>query len=418
LVPGALAIGERFVLWPSVRVSGEQEEPGESEGGDNGEDDEEDRSLSARTARLAVRRPLWTAVACVLLLGVAATGLLRYGLANPILQSLPDDEGTRRAYAAATAGFPADGVMAPTVAVVRGADPAQSADRLEQLEHLIANESGVAAVLGPGDLEGLDTNAFVSEDDELARFLIVFKEDPLDEGAIDTLRRLEDSAPALLSQIGLSDAQLLFGGDTAIAASLVERTLEDLWRVVPLALIATFLILAFYLRSLVAPIYLVAASMLALFAALGLSAYLYAPFFDPSAFAFFVPFAVSILLFSLGSDYNVFLAGRIWDEAERRPLREAVEVADAKAAKPIATAGLILAASFALLALVPLTSFRAVALAMSVGLLLDTFLVRQLLVPAVVVLVGSRSGWPGQRLGSNLPEKQNEPGRADEESEG
>ena len=111
-------------------------------------------------------------------------------------------------------------------------------------------------------------------------------------------------------------------------------------------------------------------------ASLGLSAYLYEPLFGPSAFAFFVPFAASVLLLALGSDYNVFLAGQVWDEADRRPLREAVEVADARAARSIAIAGIILTASFALLSLVPLTTFRAIALTMALGLLLDTFLVR------------------------------------------
>ena len=177
----------------------------------------------------------------------------------------------------------------------------------------------------------------------------------------------------------------------------------------PVALVLTFLVLALFLRSLVAPLYLLAASVLALLGALGLSAYLYEPLFDPNAFPFFVPFAVSILLLALGSDYNIFLAGSVWDEARERPLREAVAVASARAARPIAAAGLILAASFALLALVPLTTFRAIALTMALGLLLDAFLVRQILVPALVVLVGPRGGWPGRGLG-----KQDEPQGADE----
>ncbi|HVF00870.1 MAG TPA: MMPL family transporter [Rubrobacteraceae bacterium] len=152
---------------------------------------------------------------------------------------------------------------------------------------------------------------------------------------------------------------------------------------------------------------------LPLFSALGLSAYLYEPLFDPNAIAFFVPFAVSVLLLALGSDYNVFLAGHVWDEARQRPLREAVELTSTRAARPIAAAGVILAASFAMLALVPLTTFRAVAFAMSVGLLLDAFLIRQLLVPALIVLVGRRSGWPGRQLGQQ-PGKQNGPVQVDE----
>src|SRR5690606_31131818 len=102
---------------------------------------------------------------------------------------------------------------------------------------------------------------------------------------------------------------------------------------------------------------------------------------DHQGLAYFVPFGAAVLLLSLGSDYNVFLTGRIWQEARGRPLREAVRVAGARAATPIAIAGLVLAASFALLALVPLRAFHQLAFAMTFGLLLDAFLVRTLLVP-------------------------------------
>lgn len=411
-VPATLAIGERFVLWPNARPGGQ--EGGPEEAADESEDESEDapseeRSWRARVARLAVHRPLTSAIACVLILGAAATGLFRYELANPLIQALPASAEPQRAYAAATAGFPAAGVVSPTVALVREPGLAGQQDRLEELGRLLEAQPGVAAVFGPGDLpnglEGLGENAFVAESGDLARFLVIPEEDPLDERAVDAVQRLQDRAPTLLDRAGLGDAELLFGGDTAISAGLVERTFRDLGRVAPVALLATFLALALFLRSLVAPLYLVAASVLALLGALGLSAYLYEPLFGPNAVTFFVPFAVAILLLALGSDYNVFLTGRVWEEARGRPLREAVEVASTRAAGPIATAGLILAGSFALLAIVPLTTFRVVALTMALGLLLDAFLVRQLLVPALVVLVGRISGWPGQRLGKGPQER-------------
>jgi len=149
-----------------------------------------------------------------------------------------------------------------------------------------------------------------------------------------------------------------------------------------------------FLRAVVAPLYLVAASALTLAAALGITVYTFQGLLGFGEITYFVPFAAAVLLLSLGSDYNVFLAGDIWAEARRRPLREAVEVAGARAATPITVAGIVLAGSFALLALVPVRPFRELALAMAVGLLLDAFLVRTLLVPALIVLVGGRSAWP------------------------
>ena len=105
-----------------------------------------------------------------------------------------------------------------------------------------------------------------------------------------------------------------------------------------------------------------------------------------------------MLLLALGSDYNVFLVGPVWQEARRRPLEEAVRVAGARAATSITVAGLVLALSFALLALVPIRPFRELAFIMAAGLLIDAFLVRTLLVPALIVLVGERSAWPNRRF--------------------
>ena len=105
-----------------------------------------------------------------------------------------------------------------------------------------------------------------------------------------------------------------------------------------------------------------------------------------------------MLLVALGSDYNVFVAGRIWDEARRMRLREAIAVAVPQAARAVTVAGLALAASFALLAIAPLRSFREFAFVMAVGVLVDTFVVRTLLVPALTSLFGERAWWPGRRV--------------------
>ena len=151
-----------------------------------------------------------------------------------------------------------------------------------------------------------------------------------------------------------------------------------------------------FLRSLLAPLYLLAASVLALLAAFGLTVWIFQGILGYDGLVYYVPVVVAVLLVSLGSDYNVFVVGRIWDEARRRPLRDAVAVAVPQASGAIGTAGLALAASFALLALVPLDQFREIAAAMALGILIDTFIVRSLLVPALVVLAGRAGRWPAR----------------------
>jgi len=113
---------------------------------------------------------------------------------------------------------------------------------------------------------------------------------------------------------------------------------------------------------------------------------------------YYVPFAAAVLLVSLGSDYNVFVVGRIWEEARRRPLRDAIAIAAPRAARAITVAAVALAGSFALLAVVPLGQFREFAFTMTAGVLIDSFIVRSLLVPALISVFGTAGAWPGGRL--------------------
>jgi putative drug exporter of the RND superfamily len=112
---------------------------------------------------------------------------------------------------------------------------------------------------------------------------------------------------------------------------------------------------------------------------------------------YFVPFAAGVLLVSLGSDYNVFVVGRIWEEARALPARDAVAVAAPRASGAITTAGVALAASFGLLAVIPLEQFRQLAIIMAVGVMLDSIIVRSFLVPALVALTGRLGMWPGHQ---------------------
>jgi RND superfamily putative drug exporter len=112
---------------------------------------------------------------------------------------------------------------------------------------------------------------------------------------------------------------------------------------------------------------------------------------------YYVPFTVAVLLVSLGSDYNIFVVGRIWEAARRQPLRDAVATAVPRASRAITMAALALAAGFAMLAIVPLAQFREIAVAMVLGILIDAFVVRSVLVPALVLLFGDAGRWPGRR---------------------
>jgi putative drug exporter of the RND superfamily len=253
----------------------------------------------------------------------------------------------------------------------------------------------VAGVVGVRDQpEQLHGPLFVNERGDAARFAVIFDDDPLSTHAIHALRRIQSDLPSLLRSAGLTGVQAGVAGDTALAKDSVDTIHGDIARVALALLLANLVLLAIFLRALLAPLYLLAASVLALTAALGLTTWLFQGVFGHQDLTYYVPFAAAVLLLSLGSDYNIFIAGRIWQETERRPLREAIRYATPRASGTIATAGLTLAGSFALLALIPIRPMRELAFVMAAGILIDSFLVRSILIPSLMAAFGRASWWP------------------------
>jgi putative drug exporter of the RND superfamily len=393
-IPAALAILGDRVFWPSrpgrdvPRERAAEERPEQAV----------PRPVRSRALRLASRRPVATAIGTGLLLLAAASGLLRLDVGQTLIRGLPADAEARVAYHQAARGF-APGVLAPTVVMVEAPGITARRTELRRLQDGISALPGVALVVGPAQQRtGANLGAVFARTRDAVRYLIVFNADPLGAGGIRRLERLRSRLPDLTANAGLAGVTTSIAGDTAIAEETVRLTSDDLGRVAPVALLVVFLVLAAFLRALVAPLYLVAASVLALAASLGITVYVFQDLLGHRELTYYVPFVAAVMLVALGSDYNVFLAGRIWQEARTRPLREAVAVGGSRAAAAITVAGVVLALSFALLAIVPVRPFRELAFAMSCGLLIDAFIVRTLFVPALITIVGPVSAWPSRRL--------------------
>lgn len=383
-VPAVLAIVGRRLFWPHRSKTTERRKAAEHR-----------RPLPLR---LVSRAPALTALVCLVALLAAASGLLRAELGNPVIRGLPKDSEAKRAYVSAANGF-TPGILAPTVIVVEGHDIVHRRAALAALQRRLSAERGVAQVLGPADQRvHVVLGGALSRTGDAARYALVLTTDPLGSFAMGRLAAIRAHMPAALRASGLGGAHFSIGGDTALSEELVSGTVSDLARVAPAAMLAVLLVLMVFLRALVAPLYLLASSALAVGAGLGLATYVFQDLLGYGQLSYFVPFAAAVLLVALGSDYNVFLVGRVWREARSVPLREAVLSGASDAARPIAVAGVVLASSFALLAIVPIRSFTELAFTMAIGLLVDAFLVRTLLVPSLILLAGRASGWPGRRL--------------------
>jgi putative drug exporter of the RND superfamily len=354
----------------------------------------------ARVARLATARltALVVVVVCVAGLLAAMFGLRDLRLGFPLIRALPASSQPARAEAAAAKGF-VPGILAPTEVLVLGPEVGGQRAALDRLQHALARRPGVAGVVGPADLGRTRQRipVLVTRSGNAARFGVIMRSDPLGPTAIGQVQELQRGLPAMARAAGLTGARFEVGGETAAAGEAIAATEASLWRVALAIALVILVLLAVFLRSLIAPLYLLAASVLALLASLGLTAWIFQRVLGSDGLVYYVPFAVAVLLVSLGSDYNLFVVGRIWEEARRYPVRDAVATAVPRASGAITTAGLALAAGFAMLALVPLTQFREIAVAMVIGIVIDTFIVRTLLVPSLVVLSGRAGRWAGGR---------------------
>ncbi len=378
-LPACLAIFGRFVFWPHRLEVSTAEEPLE----------EESPRARGRIVGVAADHPILVVTFCLVVLLAGASGLRHLELGNPVIRGLPTTTEARQGYDDATQAL-GPGVVGPSMLVVEGKGVGTNAAGLTSLQEQVEAQPGVASVLGPARrLAQLPPGIFVSEDGSNARFLIVLEVDPDGPVAPEILSGLESQLPTMLEKSGLEGATFGVTGDTSINHELTEDTWHAGLKVAPAALVVLLLLLFVLLRSRGAPLYLVGSSLLVVAAALGLTVYVFQGLLGYNEIAFFVPVATAILMLALGADYNVFLISRIWREAERRELKGAIRVAGSRASSAIGVAGLILALSFGAVWLIPIAAFRELAFAMFVGLMLDTWLARPLLVPALVSLFGS-----------------------------
>ena len=383
---------------PEVEKAGRTVDESEPPGPAPGEASTPRRVALLRAITTSRWRAAQVVAGCVAVLAIAALPLTNLSLGVSFVGSLPPDSGVRQAADAAREGF-APGILSPTTVLLEGTDLNRSGGALATFGRSLERQPGVAGVLGPGDVgRRLQRDVLVTGDGTAARYLLVLDDPALGGNAIATIERLQQRIQLLLTRSGLSNTTVALAGDSATAAFIVDQTTDDLLRIAIAALAANLLMLLLFLRALVAALYLLVGSILSLAAALGLTSLVFDTIDPGAGLTFYVPFAVAVLLLAFGSDYNIFAVGSIWEEARRRPLHQALMATMPSTIGAIFVAGLTLAASFGLLGVVPLVPFHQLAFAMAVGIMIDVVVVRSLLLPALLTLVGPVSAWPSRRL--------------------
>ena len=222
-----------------------------------------------------------------------------------------------------------------------------------------------------------------------------------------------DSVPGLrgeVDRVGASAGAKATGllGNLEFSYDIRAISASDLLRIIPIVAILIAILLAVVMRSAVAPLYLVASVVISYFGALGLTGIVFVRLGGQAGLNFVLPFLMFVFLMALGSDYNILVMSRIREEAHHLPLRDAVARAIGKTGSTVTTAGVILGGSFAVLAIAVggtagADQIQQIGYGIAAGVLMDTFLVRSLLVPSVVVLLGRWNWWP-TKLGIDQPD--------------
>ncbi|WP_138731841.1 MMPL family transporter [Modestobacter excelsi] len=213
--------------------------------------------------------------------------------------------------------------------------------------------------------------------------------DPFDSpAAYATIERLRTT----LDDAG--DGEALVGGNTALNLDVQEASQRDDLVVIPLIMLVVLVVLGLLLRALVAPVILIATVVLSYGAALGLSALVFEWTIGVTATDSSFPLFVFVFLVALGIDYNIFLMTRVREEAADHGTRRAALIGLAATGGVITSAGLVLAATFAVLGTLPLTFLTQLGIAVALGVLLDTVVVRSVLVTSLTLDVGRHMWWP------------------------
>ncbi|MFT4469252.1 MMPL family transporter [Arthrobacter sulfonylureivorans] len=373
-LPAVLLLTGRSAFWPIVPRPGHHVHAARPENSVPGT--EGLRGLWLRVANLVARMPRATWLVSVLLLAAGALGVLQlqaHGVPQSELVLVKTDSADGQD--ALVRHFD-DGAGSPAVVVT-------DSNKREQVLELVRSEDGVASA------EFFTRSDQVVELDGRVMINATLQDVPDSDAA-------EATVADLRTALDSADPQALVGGVTAVALDTNVTAQADLLKITPMVLGVILVILILLLRSILAPVLLILSVALSYLTALGVSALVFNHVFGfPGADAS-VPLYGFVFLVALGIDYNIFLMTRVREESLRLGTRPGILRGLGSTGGVITSAGVVLAATFAALGVIPILFLGQLAFIVAFGVLLDTVLVRSLLIPALSYDIGPKIWWPSK----------------------
>lgn len=392
LVPALLAVFGRASFYPIVPRTARMEEERAKKKGKPIKQYKEGGHIGKWIGNAVTTKPLAVLFFSLLIFGVLAGYSSQIKYSYDLLSSFPEEMDSREGYAIIADAF-SPGELAPTTIIV---------DTDGQSVNLATKLTDLPLVDSVADPIPSKSNP------ELQSYELKFKINPYDIEAIQFIPKLRTMVEKELRAAGISNPneKVWISGQTATEYDKKETVKHDEVMIFPIIIVLISLLLLVYLRSITAMLYLMGTVILSFFAAMGLGWIILHYFMGIDAIEGTIPLYSFVFLVALGEDYNIFMISSIWRKKNSMPIKQAIREGVGETSGVITSAGIILAATFSVLATLPIQVLVQFGLITALGVLMDTFIVRPFLVPAITSILGKYAFWPSKV--KRVPEKETE----------
>jgi RND superfamily putative drug exporter len=376
LIPALVGVVQEKVFWPSKAWKSKSLKP----------------TVSKKIGGIIAHHPARMVSAVLVVLIVFGLFALGYKPDFSSFSQPPKGTASAQGYNELVHAFPA-GVLEPTEVYVKS-DNTLTKSELSPLESRLKHTTGIADVLP----------AVIAPKGNIAIVSVILKNDPSSAAAISAISGPIHTAS---HSVNIAGAQVYVGGSTAVLADIKSVTSRDLKVIFPIAGVFIFIILALLLRSLVAPFLLLLCVGLGYVATLGITTLIFLRIGSAPGLIFFIPLFMYIFVVAIGTDYNILTITRLREEIqEGHSPRKAADLAVEHSSATVASAGLILAATFGSLLLAGISFLSQMGAAIALGVVLAAFVIAPFLIPSLSALIGYAIWWPGhkpQKIQSQSP---------------
>ena len=398
VLPAAIVLMSRLAFWPSRTIASQQNLV--------------TKPIWEKIGRFVVNRPKTVFLVTTAILLIAITPSFRMVPSFNFIDGFPDDVESKSGYALLKKGF-APGDLSPTSVFIHTPDHdvIDHSAFIEGLANAIEDNPGVNYVKGMTrpygsyigqQIDEASLKMFNSPDGTTSRLDVSLMGDPYSEKALTVIEDIRSIIQFTINSQSITGVEVLVGGDTAVQLDTKTVIDEDTRLLAPLILFAILCVLILIQRSFVAPLYLLFSVIISYAATFGISIFIFQDILNHTGVAYSNGIWIFVFLVALGADYNIFVIARIKEETERLGFNEGIAVAVGKTGGVVTSAGIILASTFAVLTTLPLRDVFQLGMAVMLGVLIDTFVVRTLLVPSMAAILKNYSWWP--LLGSRKSE--------------